>query len=142
MAIISFTFDPAYIDKFISFGYQHYQGDKKWLPPLKKTIYNQFCSDYLFYNRKGNKHQHFLATIGNKVVGRVSAFVNQDLNDENGFSVGNIGFYECVDDHNISHDLLAAATQWIIETQKINCVWGPMNFDIWHATWFLPIGNG
>lgn len=140
MAIIPFTFDPVYIDDFIKFGYQHYREDENWIPPLKKTIYNQFCPNFSFYTRKGNKHKHFLATIGNKIVGRISAFINQDLKDGDGISIGNIGFYECLNDRSISEDLLASATQWIFKKQNIRHVWGPMNFDIWHGYRFMTRG--
>jgi hypothetical protein len=133
MAIIPFTFDPHNIKDFIQFGYEHYRRDEKWIPPLKKNLYSQFSPEFYFYVRPGNKHQHFLATIGERVIGRISAFINQDLRDKNNRQVGILGFYECIDDPLVSEDLLGAAIKWIFEYKAIDCVWGPMNFDIWHG---------
>jgi hypothetical protein len=127
-----FTFDPSLTKKFIEFGYQHYQGDTSWIPPLRKTLYHQFSPAYPFYQKSGNRHRHFLATANGNVIGRISAIVNGDLRDKNGTPVGTFGFFECIDDNNVAHDLISSAIQWLHETKGINRIWGPMNFDIWH----------
>lgn len=133
MALKQFTFDPDLTDSFISFVYEIYRNDPKWIAPLRRELLNQFLPQFPFYGKPANHHQHFLATVDRKVVGRVSAMVNNDLKDEHATAVGTIGFFECIDDYAVAKDLLDAATNWLREQHNIRCIWGPMNFDIWHG---------
>jgi hypothetical protein len=89
--------------------------------------------DFPFFQKPGNCHQNFLVKADKKVIGRISAMVNQDLKDPEGIPVGTIGFFECVNDPSVAHDLLYSATQWLHQEKGINRIWGPMNFDIWHS---------
>jgi hypothetical protein len=133
MAIMHFTFDQTLTDSFIGFEYDLYRGDAQWIPPIRKEVYSQFLPDFPFYQKPGNCHRHFLATVGKKVVGRISAMVNEDLKDKDGTPVGTIGFFEVVNDYRVAQDLLDSATKWLHEEQAIHRIWGPMNFDIWHG---------
>jgi len=133
MAMTSLTFDPSLMESFIRFGYDHYQGDNNWIPPLMRDLRAQLSPKHSFYQKSGNRHRHFLATANGNVVGRISAMVNGDLKDRDGTPVGTVGFFECIDDHNIAHDLFGSAIQWLHEENGINRIWGPMNFDIWHS---------
>ncbi len=133
MAIKHFVFDPVLIDTFVRFGYELYIRDTNWIPPLKKEVYTQLSPEFLFYRKPGNCHKHFIATTGKMVLGRISAIVNKDLKNKDGTPVGTIGFFECVDDYGIAHDLLDSAIKWLCEDNGINCIWGPMKFDIWHG---------
>ncbi len=140
MAIKHFTFDPLLTNLFIRFGYEHYQGDNSWIPPLKEDLYKQLSLHYPFYSKRGNYHRHFLAFSGNKVLGRISAMVNSDLRDKDGTPTGIIGFFECVDDFIVSAELLDAAIGWLHDEHGFKRIWGPMNFDIWHNYRFMTKG--
>ena len=140
MAVVKFTFDPALTEWFVRFGYSHYSGDTRWIPPLKRELYTQLAPTFPFYRQPGNAHQHFLAFSGRKIVGRVSAMVNQDFLNNGGTPVGTLGFFECVDDYAVAQELLDTATAWLREQHQIRRVWGPMNFDIWHNYRFMTKG--
>lgn len=140
MAIKQFTFDPALIEAFVRFGYDHYCGDTNWIPPLRRDLYAQLSPKYPFYRKPGNTHRHFLITTGKKVGGRISAMVNNGLRNGDGTRVGTVGFFECVDDYVVAQDLLDAAIGWLREEHGIHRVWGPMNFDIWHGYRFMTGG--
>ncbi len=140
MGMIQFTFDPELRDCFIRFGYEIYRDDAKWIPPLRNEIAGQLRPNFSFYQKPGNVHQHFLATMGDKAVGRISAMVNSNLKDRDGTKVGTIGFFECIDDYAVAHDLLQAAIGWLHEEHKLNYIWGPMNFDIWNGYRFMTRG--
>lgn len=140
MAIKHFSFDSKKVESFVRFGYDLYHGDEKQIRPMKKEMYGQFSPDFIFYQKQGNSHRHFLATAGNKVVGRVSAMFNQDLKDKDGRPVGAIGFFECIDDSGVARDLLDCSTKWLQEERGIGRIWGPMNFDIWHGYRFMTKG--
>jgi hypothetical protein len=140
VAIKSFTFNRLQTDSFISFGYEQYQGDNNWIPPLKGELYKQLSPHYPFYSKRGNYHRHFLANAGNKVVGRISAMVNSDLRDKDGTPAGIIGFYESVDDYSVAADLLDVTMEWLHDEHGLKRIWGPMNFDIWHSYRFMTKG--
>ena len=140
MAVKPFIFDSAKTDAFIKFGYEMYDGDENHIPPLKKEMCTRFLPDFTFYQKPGNCHRQFLATAGEKVVGRVSAMSNQDLKDTDGTPVGAIGFFECIDDFAIARDLLDCSIKWLREDIGLRRVWGPMNFDIWHGYRFMTKG--
>ncbi len=140
MAVKYFSFDSAKADAFIRFGYDMYIGDTQQIAPLKKEVYSQFSPDFTFYQKPGNCHRHFLATAGEKVVGRISAMFDQDLRDIDGAPVGTVGFFECVEDFGVARDLLDCSTKWLREESGICRVWGPMNFDIWHGYRFMTKG--
>ena len=140
MAIKQFTFDASLCDAFVRFGCELYRNDKNWIPPVGKELYAQLSSDFPFYSKPGNSHRHFLARRGNEVVGRVSAMVNRELKDKDGTLVGTVGFFECIHDYSAACELLDSAVRWLHEEMKINRIWGPMNFDIWHNYRFMTKG--
>lgn len=133
MAIIHFTFNPELLAAFVRFGYDLYREDTTWIPPLQREVYAQLSPDFPFYKKPGNCHRSFLVTASNRVIGRISAMVNQELKDQDGTPVGTIGFFECVNDLNVAQDLIHHSTQWLHKEKGIHRIWGPMNFDIWHS---------
>jgi hypothetical protein len=140
MAVKHFTFDPSLTDSFISFGYDLYKGDTNWIPPIRGEVQAQFLPEFSFYQKGGNCHRHFLAIAGKKVVGRISAMVDQELRDKDGTPAGTVGFFETIQDLRVAQDLLDCAIRWLCEDQKIDRIWGPMNFDIWHGYRFMVRG--
>ncbi len=140
MAIKPFTFDTSLRKAFVRFGYDLYRGNKNWIPPLGKELCTQLSSDFPFYLKPGNSLRHFLAISGNEVVGRITAMVNRDLKDKDGTLVGTIGFFECIDDYSVAQELLDSAVGWLHDQMKIDRIWGPMNFDIWHGYRFMTRG--
>lgn len=142
MAITAFTFDSTLASKFVAFPYQLYRDIKHWLPPRRQDVYAQLSADFPFYQKAGNRHRHFLAIQDHKVVGRVSAFINRDLQNDKGEPVGTIGFFECVPDKAVAQDLLDTSLSWLLENDQIREIWGPLNFDIWHGYRFMTKGFG
>ena len=138
----TFDFDPTLAAAFLRFGFEHYTGDRGWIPPSKAMLRAQLAPEFDFYRKAGNHHRHFLCTSVSKVLGRVSAFVNVDLRDRDGTAVGTVGLFECVEDEGVGRELLGAATAWLAETHGLRRIWGPVNFDIWHGYRFLIRGFG
>lgn len=140
MAIVNFTYDSALLNSFVRIGYELYEGDINWIPPFRREVLSQLSLDFPFYRKPGNHHMHFLATDGPVVVGRISAMANRDLKDKDGTSVGTVGFFECIDDYTVAEELLDAAIGWLSAERKLDRIWGPMNFDIWHGYRFMTKG--
>jgi hypothetical protein len=133
LVITHFSSDPVLADEFIRFGYDLYRGDTNWIPPLRKDLASQLSPGYPFYQKPGNRHRHFLARRGREVVGRISAMVNAGLKDRDGTPAATVGFFECREDGAVARDLFDAAIAWLRQDAGVTKIWGPMNFDIWHA---------
>ena len=132
MAIKPFTFDPALTERFVQLEYDLYRGDPNWIPPNRESARAKFSPEFHFYNNPENLHSHFLAVENGKILGRISAFINNDLKDRDGTKVGGIGFFECTENYFVAGELLMAATTWL-SRHGIRRIWGPINFDIWHG---------
>jgi GNAT superfamily N-acetyltransferase len=70
----------------------------------------------------------FLARRGRKPVGRVASIVNANHNEFHKDKVGFFGFFECADDAEAAHGLLAAARSWLRD-RGMDTMRGPMNFS-------------
>ncbi len=133
MLIQSFEFDAGLSAAFAAFREDLYRGDSNWISSPPAEFLSQFAQEFPFYRRPGNRHRHFNATANGKTVGHVSAFVNVDLKDRDGASVGSLGFFECVDDYAVAEDLLNQAIGWLAKENNLHRIWAPVNFDIWHG---------
>jgi hypothetical protein len=142
MAIKSFTFDPELTHAFARFGYELYRDDPDWIPLQRDELHSQLAPEFPFYRKAGNSHRHFLATVGRRIVGRISAFVNSDLRDRDGTPAAAIGFFESVEDNAIARGLFDSAAGWLRAEHGIRRIWGPMNFDIWHGYRLMTRGFG
>jgi hypothetical protein len=142
MAIETFTFDPAMVEKLIRFQSELYSDDRHWIRPFSKEFRFQFSPENSFFRQPGNRHRHFIATNGKHICGQVSALVNGDLKDRDGTPMGAIGFFECVEEFPVAAELLGAATDWLRREHGLRRIWGPINFDIWHGYRLMTRGFG
>jgi len=112
--------------KFIEFPFLFYKEDPDWVAPLRLDYQKQF-------NPKTNPmlshcdYQLFLLFNGNKIIGRIAAFVNHVALDFWGEKIGLFGYYECEQDQQASGMLLAAAADWLRE-QGMEIMRGPWTF--------------
>jgi GNAT superfamily N-acetyltransferase len=113
--------------RFIGLPFRLHAGTP-WIPPLR-------LERWMFLNRRLNayfKHgraQYFLAWRGDRVVGRVSAQVDDAFNAFHQSRWGMFGFLEFEDDPQVLHALLDAAQQWLRE-QGCDRMVGPMDFTM------------
>ncbi len=97
---------------FIDVPFAVHANHPLWVPPLK-------LERRLFLNRRMNaffthgQAEYFLARRDGRVVGRVSAQVNDAFNDYQKKSWGWFGFLEFEDDQEVLDALLAAAESWL-----------------------------
>lgn len=140
MRIDSFTYEPEQIDTFVHFGYELYDGDEQWIPPLESELRHQLSPEFDFFSDGDNRHRHFIAMENGKPLGRVTAMVNSHLRTPEGERVGTVGFFETIEEYDVAEQLLSTAIQWLHEDGRVQKVWGPMNFDIWHNYRFMTRG--
>ncbi len=112
---------------FIDLPYRLHDGTP-WIPPLR-------LERWLFLNRRLNAYfthgraQYFLARRDGRVVGRISAQVDDAFNDFHDSRWGMFGFLEFEDDPEILRALLESAEAWL---RSLGCdrMVGPMDLSV------------
>jgi len=111
---------------FVDLPFSLHANQPQWVPPLK-------LERHLFLNRRMNaffshgEAEYFLARRDGRVVGRISAQVNDAFNDYQRKNWGWYGFLEFEDDQEVLDALLAAAAAWLTAKGKERMV-GPADF--------------
>ena len=112
---------------FVELPYRLHAGTP-WIPPLR-------LERYAFLHRKLNpyfKHGcagYFLARDGERVVGRITAQIDNAFNEFHGTRWGMFGFLEFENDEAVARALLDAAAAWLSERGCERMV-GPMDFTM------------
>ncbi len=119
---------------------QIYKYDPAWVPPLigdQKHFLNP--KDGYFFEH--GEAQFFIAYLDGKAVGRISAHVYSRYEEKYDKDTGFFGFYECIDNLEISKALFEAAREWLRAKgkKKMN---GPQSFSIYDPIGFDAINNG
>jgi GNAT superfamily N-acetyltransferase len=117
----------ADLKAFMKLPWAIYKNDPHWVPPLLGEL------EKVLDPKKHPFHQHaetalFLARRNGEVVGRIAASVNKLFNEFHEASVGNFGFFECIDDVSVARALLDTAFEWNAQ-RGMTSLQGPMNFS-------------
>lgn len=112
--------------RFIKLPWQVYKGNKYWVPPLIFDVRNNLNT------RKNPFYKHaeielFLAEKDDgKLVGRIAAIKNDNHNKFHEDKAGFFGFFESINDHDVSDLLLDTACEWC-KSKGLDTVIGPVN---------------
>ncbi len=114
------------LKRFFKFPYELFKNDKMWVPSLlidEKTTFNkkknpsfEFCDCKIF-----------MAFRGNKAVGRIVGIINKKANTIWKENRVRFGWFDFIDDKEVSKALLDAVIAWGKENQMTEIV-GPMGF--------------
>jgi len=122
------------LDEFIKFPFSLYSGNPVYVPQLIKELREQFSDKNPFFNHA--KIKYFIAEKNGKCAGRITAIVNhghiQFQNEKTGF----FGFFECVNDMEVSSALLDKASEEL-KREGMETMRGPMNFSTNEECGFL-----
>ncbi len=125
-------------NEFIDFAWDLYREDPLWIPPLRQNIRELVnFSPHPFYTK--NKVQCFLAKREGKVVGRIAAILNVGHIERYDEKRGFWGFFESIDDTEVSGALFDAVKAWFAE-QGIHKMRGPANPSLNHEVGTLVEG--
>ncbi|PWV46637.1 hypothetical protein [Chitinophaga sp. S165] len=124
--------------QFIDFPHDLYRNDVNYVPELF------IAQRDLLTPGKHPFHEHsalqtFLAFRGNEIVGRIAAIDNKNANVFNKTNDGFFGFFDCINDKEVSQALFNAARQWLKE-RKLGTMIGPVNFSTNEACGLLVEG--
>src|SRR3954454_6956128 len=113
---------------FVDFAWEVYKDDPAWIPPLKDEVHGLITpgKNPWFEHAKA---QLWLAERGGKVVGRISAQVDDLVQEHMGKGIGNWGFLDALDKE-AADALIPQAEQWL-RTQGMTSALGPISLSIW-----------
>ena len=103
-------------NKFIEFAYNFYANikDKNWVEPLRFDVKNNLNEKKNpFYTH--SKIKLWIAKKNGECVGRIAAIINDNHNKFYNDKVGFFGFFECINDKNVSRMLFDKASEFIKE---------------------------
>jgi hypothetical protein len=111
--------------KFIKFPWKIHKGNPNWVPPMIFDVRNTLNT------KKNPLYQHsklelFLAYRGIEIVGRIAAIVNDNHNKFHKDKVGFWGYFECINDKEVSRALFDAAKDFLLEN-GMDTMRGPIN---------------
>lgn len=111
--------------KFIKFPWKIHKGNPNWVPPMIFDVRNTLNT------KKNPLYQHtklelFLAYRGSEIVGRIAAIVNDNHNKFHNDKVGFWGYFECINDKEVSRALFDAAKVFLLEN-GMDTMRGPIN---------------
>jgi hypothetical protein len=113
---------------FVDFAWDVYRYDPAWVPPLKDEVHGLITpgKNPWFEHAKA---QLWLAERDGKVVGRISAQVDELVQEHMGQGTGQWGFLDALDQE-AAHALLATAEDWLRQ-QGMKTSLGPISLSIW-----------
>lgn len=131
--------DKRLLKQFVNFHWTHYANDPRYIPLLDYEylgfkllgIHGFFETDNLFF--KHAEMKFFLAFKNNEVVGRCNAFVNTRHNMHWKDKAGFFGQFESIEDQDVVHALIKAASGWLGE-KGMEQIRGPQNLPVNEAT--------
>lgn len=124
--IISVDSDKL-IKEYIDFAHELYKGDTNYVPEIfmaQKELFNPKKNPFF----ENAEVQSFLAKRDGQIVGRISAINNRRYNQFHHCNVGFFGFFDVIDDREVSDLLLSKASEWCRE-RDFDTILGPCNFS-------------
>jgi hypothetical protein len=115
------------LDAFISAPKAIYRDDPNWVAPLHFEQRQRLTAKNPFFEHA--RWQAWTARQRGRIVGRISAQIDDLYEKQHGERIGYFGMLEAGDDPELFRRLLATAENWLLE-QDIRTVRGPFNLSI------------
>jgi len=111
--------------RFLELPWKIYRDDPHWVPPLRMNQKELVgFKHHPFYDN--NERQAFLAMRDGEPVGRILGLINREHNRRYKENRGFFGFFESIDETEVSRGLFDAVKQWL-EQYDIRHMRGPVN---------------
>jgi GNAT superfamily N-acetyltransferase len=127
------------LDDFIKFPFTLYSKDPNYVPPLIREMRANFSDKNPFFLHATARS--FIARKDGRVVGRIAAIINQRHIEFHKEQTGFFGFFESVQDREISSALLDRVAG-SLRKEGMLILRGPMNFSTNEECGFLMEGFG
>lgn len=113
-----------------------YKDDKNWVRPLDNDITKVFDKEKNPFFKHGECTRWLLRDESGKCVGRVASFIDEDACRLDAYSVGGMGFFECINDQEAAFMLFDRCRAWL-EERGMESMEGPENFGERNEWWGL-----
>lgn len=111
--------------RFIKFPDELYRGCRQYVPALHSDQVNSLTSvSTLSYCTR----KMWIATEGDRVVGRICGMVNPRYNERYGTARARFGWFDTIDDLEVASLLLGTAEEWA-RSQGMNEIHGPLYYN-------------
>jgi hypothetical protein len=110
--------------RFLKVSYRIYRDDPLWVAPLLSDLKRVFTEENPLFQHA--QMQLWIARRDGQDVGRLAGIIDENYNRSVGDPAAFFGFYECVDDPNVSRALFAAGLEWA-RHRGMRRMLGPMN---------------
>ena len=112
--------------QFVSFQYSLYNDNKYWVPPLRADELKSLRKDknpaFDFCDAK-----YWLAFKDGRIVGRIAGIINKKYNEKWNAKAARFGWFDFIDDKEVSSALLGAVEKWAREN-GMTSIHGPLGF--------------
>ena len=115
-------------NKFVDFAWRVYASDPYWVPPLKDEVHGLMDAKRNPWFGHGFA-EFWLAERGGEMVGRISAQVDQLVQEHMAQGTGQWGMFEALDEAT-GAALIKTAEDWLRE-QGMTRALGPISISIW-----------
>lgn len=126
------------LKKFVSFQYKLYKDNKYWVPPLRSDEMNSLRKDknpaYDFCDAAC-----WLAYKDGEIAGRIAGIVNKKYNEVWNAKTARFGWFDFIDDFEVSSALLNTVEIWAAE-KGMKLMNGPLGFTDMDAEGTLVMG--
>lgn len=116
--------DKKGMKEFLYLPFKVYKGDRNWVPPLLSEVEQTLSLKNPFFEHARAKL--FLAEKGGEVVGRIAGIVDENYISFHQEHTGFFGFFEAVEDPEVSDRLYTAAAEYL-RAEGMDQMIGPMN---------------
>lgn len=122
--IIALTRQPRDVGRFLQMAYAIYDGDPHWVAPLLVDAKKVFTdANPLFAHAE---MQLWVARREGRDVGRIAGVIDRHHNEVHGEQTAFFGFFECVNDPEVSARLFLTVESWARQ-RGMRRLLGPMN---------------
>jgi len=111
-----------------------YENDPNWIPPIIHDVKNMLNPEKGYFYEIGDVAL-FIAYRDGKPAGRISAHINHLYEEKYDNDTGFFGFYEAIDDMEVSKTLFSTAENWLKNKGK-TVMQGPQSFSIYDEIGF------
>jgi hypothetical protein len=123
--------------EFIDVPVRLYKNDPYWIRPLDKDLKSVFDPSLNKIAKPGSFRRWILKDDRKNLIGRIAAFINEKTAFKNkDYSVGGIGFFECIKEEEAATLLFDNAKTWLKE-RGVEAMEGPINFGDRDKFWGL-----
>ncbi len=122
------------LSDFINLPFSIYTKNSFYSPQLLRDQFIHFSPANPFF--KHSEVKFFLALKGKKTVGRICTIINYRHLDFHKDNVGFFGFFESINDDEVSFKLLDSASN-MLKKRNLKIIRGPMNFSTNEDSGFL-----